>query len=131
MTSLFEWLGPICAVCENRLRFRDVFRFRFGLGILCPHCNSRLHTPLWVAFLTVIPFYWLLGFYPRYVRPLYGSPAVFAFVLVVYLIAFVFLAMLPVRWHVVTRLWRIAGLIALAVWIGFFVVIWIEYHVAS
>lgn len=55
----------------------------------------------------------------------------FALACVVYLITFVFLAMLPVRWRVVTRLWVIVGLIALAVCIGGFVVIWIEYHVAS
>jgi len=87
--------------------------------------------PLWVACLTVIPFYGLLGFYPRYLRPSYGSPAVFAFVLVVYLIVFVFVVMLPVRWPVVTRLWGIVLLIGLAVVTGLFVVTWFEYHVAS
>ena len=56
----------------------------------CPQCNSRLHTPLWVDCLTVIPFYWLLDFYPQYVRPRYGSLAVFALANVVFLLAVVF-----------------------------------------
>ena len=131
MTSLLDWRGPTCAVCENRLRLRDVFRLRFGLGVLCPQCNSRLHTPLWVVCLTLIPLYWLLDFYPQYVRPLYGSLAVFALANVVFLLAVVFLFMLPVRWRVVTRQWVIGCLIALAVIIGYIVVIWSEYHVAS
>jgi len=130
MASLFEWLGPTCAVCENRLRFRDVFRFRLG-PVLCPQCNSRLHMPLWVGCLTVIPLYWLLYFYPRYVHPLYGSLAVFALANGVFLIAFVFVVMLPARWRRITRLWIIGFLICLAVVIGYIVVIWSEYHVAS
>ena len=129
MANLLEWLGPTCAVCENRLRLRDLFRLRFGIGVLCPQCNARLHMPLWVACLTVIPFYGLLSF-PRYVSPLYGGQAVFALAVVVYGIAFAFIVMLPVRWRVMTRQWVIGCLMALAVIIGLFVVTWAEYHVA-
>ncbi len=87
--------------------------------------------PIWVACLTLIPLYWLLDFYPQYVRPLYGSLAVFALANVVFVVAFVFVVMLPVRWRRITRLWVIGGLIFLAVCIGLFVVTWIEYHVVS
>ena len=87
--------------------------------------------PLWVVCLGAIPIYWLLYFYPLCVRPLYGSPAVFALANVVFLIAFVFVVMLPVRWRRITRLWVLGFLVVLAVGVAYIVVIWSEYHVAS
>jgi hypothetical protein len=130
MNRLFEWLRPTCAVCDNRLRLQDVFRIRFGLGVICPQCHSRLRMPLWVACLTVIPLFWLLDLYPQYVQPLHGGLTMFLLALVVFMATFVFLCMLPVRYQVITRQW-VGGLIVAALGIGMLVVVtWIEYHAA-